>query len=162
MRINARLTGVIGILFMVGFLVACATIIHGTKQDVGVSSTPSSASVIIDNMPRGMTPLIVDLSRGDNHIVKITLDGYMPFETTLTKSVSGWVWGNIAFGGLIGLAVDAISGGLYYLNPEQIAGVLQKQNAGILYKEDRLYIAVVLSPESAWQKIGMLQPTSNP
>lgn len=162
MRINGRLIGCIGMFSTIGFLVACATIIHGTTQGVGVSSTPSSASVAIDNMPRGMTPLIADLSRSDNHIVKISLDGYSPFETTLTRSVSGWVVGNILFGGLIGLAVDAISGGLYYLTPEQIAGVLQKQNAGILYKEDRLYIAVVLSPEPTWQKIGVLQPMGNP
>jgi hypothetical protein len=160
MRIN-RLLGGIGMFLVIGFLAACATIMHGTKQGVGISSTPSSASVTINNMPRGMTPLVADLSRRDNHIVKIVLDGYMPFETTLTRKVSGWVWGNVLFGGLIGLAVDAITGGLYNLTPEQIAGVLQKQNADLLYKKDRLYIAVVLSPEPTWQKIGMLQPMGN-
>src|SRR6266404_2478012 len=91
----------------------CATIIHGTRQDVGISSTPTGASVSIDNTENGKTPLIAKLTRKDNHIVKIELAGYQTFEATLTRSVSGWVWGNIAFGGLIGLAVDGISGGIY-------------------------------------------------
>jgi hypothetical protein len=33
---------------------------------------------------------------------------------------SGWVWGNIAFGGLIGLGVDFISGGAYQLYPDNL------------------------------------------
>jgi len=38
-------------------------------------------------------PVIADLSRKDHHIVKIELDGYQPFEATVTRRVSGWVLG---------------------------------------------------------------------
>ena len=93
-------------------LIACATIIHGTHQDVGISSVPTGAGVWVDNTEYGQTPLIAKLSRRDNHIVRIQMNGYQPFEATITHSVSGWVWGNIVFGGLVGLAVDAISGGM--------------------------------------------------
>lgn len=65
--------------------------------------------------------MIAKLSRSDNHIVRIQMDGYQPFDATITRSVSGWVWGNLVFGGLIGLAVDATSGGLYKLTPEQVS-----------------------------------------
>jgi hypothetical protein len=82
---------------------------QGTKQQIGISSNPSGANVIIDGKNFGNTPLTAELSRKDNHIVKIELDGFLPYETTLTKKVSGWVAGNIIFGGLIGLAIDAIS-----------------------------------------------------
>src|SRR5689334_739562 len=88
-------------------LSGCATIIHGTKQEVGISSSPTGATVMIDNNDVGVTPVVSKLSRKQNHVVKIQLAGYQPFETTLTHSVSGWVWGNLAFGGLIGLVVDA-------------------------------------------------------
>jgi hypothetical protein len=107
------------------FLVAgCATVMHGTKQDIGVSSVPSGATVSIDNIPRGHTPVVASLSRKDNHTVKVESAGYQPFEATVTRSVSGWVAGNLVIGGLIGLSVDAISGGMYDLGPEQINATL--------------------------------------
>lgn len=133
---------------------ACATIMHGTNQEVGLSSTPTNARVTVDNKPLGNTPVVAKLSRKDNHIVRFDLDGYQPFEATLTRRTSGWVWGNIVFGGLIGLAVDAISGGLYKLTPEQIAGTMPSQTAAVT--ADGLYIAVVLRPDASWERIGQL------
>ena len=135
---------------------ACASIMHGTTQDVGISSSPTNARVVIDNQPRGATPLIAKLSRGDNHIVRIELDGYAPFEATLTKQVSGWVWGNIVFGGLIGLAVDAMSGGLYSLTPEQLAGQLARQGTSSRLQPDGIYVILVRQADPSWEQIGAL------
>src|SRR6476660_10190694 len=87
-------------------ITGCATIMHGTGQDVGISSTPTAAAVTIDNQPSGQTPYVAKLSRKDTHIVHITAPGYAPADLTLTRKTSGWVWGTIVFGGLIGLAVD--------------------------------------------------------
>lgn len=134
----------------------CASIIHGTRQDVGISSSPSSAQVTVDGIQTGATPVVAHLTRKDNHIVKLQLAGYKPYETTLTRSVSGWVWGNIVFGGLIGLAVDAISGGLYKLTPEQMSGTLLANSATAVQTRDGLYVMVVLQPPPDWQKIGQL------
>jgi hypothetical protein len=137
---------------------SCATIIHGTGQDVGISSSPTGASVWIDNTEKGRTPLITKLSRKDNHIVRIQLDGYQSFEATLTRGVSGWVWGNVAFGGLIGLAVDAISGGIYKLTPEQISGALATKTAFVEKKGgDGIYVLAVLKPQPDWVKVAQLQ-----
>jgi hypothetical protein len=135
----------------------CATIIHGTQQDVGISSTPTGATVLIDNTEKGVTPVVAKLKRKENHTVRIQLAGYQPFETTLTHGVSGWVWGNIAFGGLIGLAVDAMSGGIYKLTPEQIEGSLQTGHASVLQKDGGLYVVAVLEPKSDWVKVAQLQ-----
>ena len=78
--------------------------------------------------------------------------------------MSGWVWGNLVFGGLIGLAVDAVSGGLYNLPPDQMTGVM---NQGVVPQSRPLevsrvgnmgfLITVVLRPDPAWQRIGTLQ-----
>ena len=144
--------GALGILTLCG----CATIIHGTNQDVGFSSTPTAAKVSIDNKPLGQTPVIGKLSRKDNHIVRMELDGYKPFEATITRGTSGWVWGNLVFGGIPGLAVDAISGGLYKLSPEQVAGQFALQGASVEKGQDAIYVAVVLKPDPAWQRIGTL------
>ena len=137
----------------------CATIMHGTTQKIGVSSSPSGAKVWVDNKEHGVTPLFAELKRGDDHIVKIELEGYEKAELTITKSVSGWVWGNILFGGLIGLAVDAISGGLYNLSPEQLSAELKKSGMSAVHQEGGLYIVTVLSPDPNWQKVGSLTPT---
>jgi len=141
-------------------VVGCATIINGTLQDIGISSSPSGATITVDNLNYGITPTVIKLSRKDNHFVKIELPGYKPFKITITRGVSGWVWGNIVFGGIIGLAVDAISGGLYKLSPEQIKATLSKSDIGLIYREDAIYIAVVLQPDPSWEKIATLNPTA--
>ena len=56
--------------------------------------------------------------------MKIELPGYQPAESTITRGTSRWVLGNLLFGGLIGVVVDATSGGLYALTPEQISATL--------------------------------------
>ena len=124
---------------------------------MGISSNPSAAQVTVDGIQTGTTPVVAHLTRKDNHIVKIELAGYKPYEGTLTRRVSGWVWGNIVFGGLIGLAVDAINGGMYNLTPEQISGVLLANNAAVTPARDELYLVIVLKPEQGWQKIAQLQ-----
>lgn len=144
-------------------LTGCATIMHGTSEDVGFSSTPTNAKVSVDNHEVGQTPTVVSLSRKDNHIVHMELAGYQPFDATITRSTSGWVWGNIVFGGIIGLAVDAMTGGLYTLNPAQVqaqlatatqAGKPSGDQASV--RRDRLYVAVVMQPDPSWRKVGQL------
>jgi hypothetical protein len=143
---------------VVAIATACGTIIHGTRQDVGVSSSPTGAQVFVDNTPLGQTPVVAKLTRKDNHVIRITMPGYQTFETNVTRSVSGWVWGNIVFGGLIGLAVDAISGGLYKLRPEQVTGTLA--TAEVRSGQGTIYVAVVLAPDPSWEKVGQLTPIS--
>jgi hypothetical protein len=138
-------------------LTGCATIMHGAHQDVGISSSPTNASVAVDQKPVGHTPVIASLGRGDNHIVRIEFVGYQPYEATLTKKVSGWVWGNIVFGGLIGLAVDAISGGLYNLTPEQINGTLAHQLGSTTITKDGIYVVLVQYADPNWTQIGTLR-----
>ena len=148
----------VGLVGAAGLICSCASIIHGAHQDVGISSSPTAAQVSVDGQVKGTTPIVANLTRKDNHIVKIELAGYKPFETTLTRKVSGWVWGNIVIGGLIGLAVDAISGGLYNLTPEQVSAALLAGTAHIAPTRDGLYVAVVLAPQPGWEKVGQLEP----
>jgi uncharacterized protein YceK len=146
--------GAIAIFFTSG----CATVIHGTRQDVGISSTPTGASVTIDNLQSGTTPVFAKLRRKENHVVRISLPGYQPTDLTLTSSVSGWVWGNIAIGGLIGLAVDAISGGMYKLSPQELSAALGATSARTVTKSsDGVYVIVVLKPEAGWAKVAQLE-----
>ncbi len=112
-----HIAGALAALLLVS-LTACATVIHGTRQDVGISSSPSGATVRIDGTDAGTTPLIVPLARRSSHVVSVTADGYAPCETTVTRTASGWVWGNLVVGGVVGFVVDASSGGLWNLEPD--------------------------------------------
>ena len=79
-----------------------------------------------------------------------------PFELPLRRSTSGWVWGNLVFGGLPGLAVDAITGGLYKLEPTQVNASLAARGVSVANGQDYLVVAVVLAPEIGWEKVGDL------
>ncbi|HEU4437209.1 MAG TPA: PEGA domain-containing protein, partial [candidate division Zixibacteria bacterium] len=97
--------------------------------------------------------------RKDKHVVRIEMEGYQPYELSITRKTSGWVWGNIVFGGLIGLAVDAITGGLYKLNPEQVMGELAQKPTGAEIKDGVIYVTLISSPDkSLMTKIGDLVP----
>ncbi len=141
-------------------LSACATIMQGGQQNVGISSNPGQAKVLVNNMELGVTPIILPLKRKESHIVSIQLPGYQAYQATLSRGLSGWVVGNILFGGIIGLVVDASTGAMYKLSPEQIQGALAKTSDGELagLKKDDLFILVTLQPEPEWEYIGSLQP----
>jgi hypothetical protein len=146
---------------MLVFTQACGTIMQGTTQEVGISSNPSKASVTINGQDKGTTPMVLDLKRKDSHMIRLELDGYETYETTLTRKVSGWVWGNIVFGGLIGLVVDATAGGMYKLTPEQISAELRNGNLSLNEDNDGFFIAIVLEPKPEWERIGSLKSYEN-
>jgi hypothetical protein len=98
----------------------CGSIVNGMKQDIAITSSPGGATVTVDGVERDSTPIVVPLSRKHAHVVKVEQPGYAPVERSITTETSDWVWGNILFGGLIGLAVDSLSGGMHELGPEQV------------------------------------------
>jgi hypothetical protein len=135
---------------------SCGTIMLTTSQEVSISSNPSGAMVTNNGLQLGKTPLVVDLKRKGNHRIKIELEGYQPYEVLLSKSMSGWVFGNIIFGGIPGLIVDLITGAVYVLKPDQIQAELRNQNASVFPKENQMVIAVSMQIDPSWQKIGEL------
>jgi hypothetical protein len=100
------------------------------------------------------------MRRKDNHNLVIRLEGYEPFEMTLTRQSSGWVFGNILFcwGAPIGIVIDAIAGGMYTLKPEQVEAQLRPTAAKVVLGEDSLLVFLVPEVDPEWRKIGQLQP----
>jgi hypothetical protein len=148
------------VLALLFILTSCATIVSGTKQSVKFSSNPSSATIFIDEVEVGKTPFELKLTRISEHSVMIKLDGYQTYQTKFTKKFNAWYLGNIVFGGIIGLVVDAATGAIYNLSPSEINAAM---NNGTSFKSSNkdLYIAVSLKVDPNWEKVGQLEKTTN-
>lgn len=107
------------IVLMIG-LTGCASIIHHDYQDVPVTSHPSGVPVFLNHYACGKTPVVVALARGDRHTITMAPVGHEPTRIYLEPMVSPLVLGNILFGGLIGLVIDAATGGMYEYPIKQI------------------------------------------
>ncbi|MEP2023622.1 MAG: PEGA domain-containing protein [Reichenbachiella sp.] len=145
---------------------SCASIIHGPTQTVDFTSQPTGATITIDGKEYGKTPQAIELRRkgrekGDKsdkqmYDVKVALDGYYPYELKIKREMDGWFLGNILFGGLIGIIVDASNGAMYKLTPDQIIAQMNKSTAMNYSDEDKIYFAVTLEADPSWMKIGQL------
>ena len=91
----------------------------GGSQTVGIATNPVDATVTIEGQ-KYTTPARIDLKRSQNYTGIVEKDGYETASFTITKKISGWIWGNIVFGGLIGLVVDLAIGGAHNLAPENV------------------------------------------
>ena len=98
----------------------CASIIHGTRQSVMVTSTPP-ATVKLDGVVQGESPLKLQLRRGDRtQEVKLEKEGCQPSSVSVVRKFSAWYIGNIVFGGAIGIIVDAADGAMWRRAPESV------------------------------------------
>jgi hypothetical protein len=145
-------------LFSIVLITSCATIIHGAKQDVSITSTPSSAKITIDGRYVGETPMTKRLKRKDIHYVTVELPDYKPYQVTLKRKLDVWVAGNLVFGGLVGLVIDAATGAMYRLTPKYVNPDLKWGYAATGNNSDEITVCVALEvqPDSTMEKIGQL------
>lgn len=119
----------------------CASIVSKSQYPVTINSTPPGATVLIKNqkgleMHKAQTPTTITLDAGAGYFSKAryTLefqkDGYQNSTSTITAELDPWYFGNIIFGGLIGLAlVDPITGAMWQVDDTLIAGLNPDPNA---------------------------------
>ncbi len=135
-------------------------IINGSKQSVSVLSRPTGADVYVDGQLVGKTPMWAHVKRKNDHTIRVMMQGYEPFEAGLTRKLDGWVLGNILFGGIIGLIIDASTGSMYKLTPKEIKARLaggDTQITSVKHQKENIYIMVTMNPDPSWEKIGMLE-----
>lgn len=99
-------------------LVACATITKGTTQVVAVD-TPgvpgSSCTISTKAGPQMvMTPGTLTLEKGSEPLpISCTKTCYLTGQSIVPSNAEAMAAGNVIFGGVIGLGVDAASGAMY-------------------------------------------------
>ena len=125
----------------------CASIVDGGNKTVQVTSNPPGAQFAVYNSSGKFiitqtTPAIVTLPRSDGWFVpasyKLICDkeGYHSDESHIRAILSPWYFGNIIFGGLIGIViVDPATGAMWVLNKKEVnfdlspIGILPEQKA---------------------------------
>ncbi len=121
----------------------CASIIGKSSYTVAIRSNPEGTHFVVKNsagiaVHSGETPSTVALTskkgyfKSEQYTVTFSKDGYTEQTVPLTASLSGWYWGNILLGGLIGmLIVDPATGAMWKL-PENVEGTLTQTNTAAL------------------------------
>lgn len=112
------------------FLTGCASILGTRYETVQINTDPAEATVSIKNQQDklvfiGKSPASVLLKkrmgyfRPARYTVTATKEGNEPSTVMLSSGLSGWYFGNIVFGGLIGiLIVDPLTGAMWSIQDD--------------------------------------------
>ena len=102
---------------------ACATVTKGTDQTVAVITDPPGSACELSREGNTIavinpTPGSVSLEKDkDTVIVRCEKAGHFDGMETLASSFQGMTFGNVIFGGVIGVGVDAASGAMHHYPP---------------------------------------------
>ena len=129
------------LLGMAAILAGCASIVSKSEYPVSVISNPMGADFVVkraNGMPiaSGVAPATITLGASDGYFkpAKYTVEfrrkGVVQ-SVPLTAKVDGWYFGNLLFGGLIGLLiVDPATGSMWTLKDTVVATFQQTADAG--------------------------------
>lgn len=142
---------------------SCASIISKSSYPVSFDTTPSGAKIVIKDhhgvpIYHGNSPAVVPLKAGAgffqkaSYSVEISSRGYETQLFPITTSVDGWYFGNILFGGFIGLLiVDPATGAMFKIDQEYIS-VNLKNSSGFSTKTDQLKIYDINEVPKEWKE----------
>lgn len=150
----------IGLVAASVLLSGCGLIINGKKQMVEINSNPPLAKVVVDGRSQGSTPTTIALDRNNQHIVNLTYPGYQTVTIKMDQKVSKWMIGNLIWGPavFVGLLVDALTGGMYLLTPDQINEfMIQEKHGQFTARQEQLFVGMTKKVNPNWKKIGQMQ-----
>ncbi|GAA5318044.1 MAG: hypothetical protein Aseana_01070 [Candidatus Pelagadaptatus aseana] len=117
-------------------LTACASIVSDDKYSVNITGSEGIRYKIKNkhgvNVASGITPNMVVLSASDGYFdgAEYTIEYKSDCDvqvSSIDSSVDGWYWGNIIFGGILGmLIVDPATGAMFEL-PESVSSQIQTE-----------------------------------
>jgi hypothetical protein len=110
---------ILKIIVFAAMLGGCASIMHGTSQEMTFQSSPDEVLVTVGGRVIGKTPVTSRLDKKSGQSVVFSKDGYKPVTMELTTTLDPWFWGNIVLGGLIGSTTDGINGAVNEYSPSQ-------------------------------------------
>ena len=121
------------------FLSGCCSIVDSPNEVVTFNSNVDKANIKITNSRNqvvysGKTPTTLTLNKkagyfsGETYSVHSEKEGYVANERVLDTRINGWYFGNILFGGLIGmLIVDPATGAMWTFRDENVFLNMEKE-----------------------------------
>ncbi len=121
----------------------CSSIVDGGDKSVRINSDPAGAKLTIFDkegkpVDSRTTPTSINLKRshgyfaGEKYKLVFEVPGYYSGETYVQSTIDGWYFGNLLFGGLIGiLIVDPATGAMYTLSPRELTYTLLSTNLNL-------------------------------
>jgi hypothetical protein len=109
---------------------SCATIVHGGRQEIPITSEPEGATATIHpGDHRITTPGEVILSRKKPmYTVRFEKEGYQTEERYINQSFGPLTLANLLLPGwIIWIGVDCVSGAAWNLEPLQVKAYLNKE-----------------------------------
>lgn len=145
---------IVALLLPMFFLTGCATIVGKDVFPVTINSNPDGANILIKDengvkVYSGVTPTTVTLAAGESYFhaktynITFSKTGHENQYVQVKATMSGWYWGNIVFGGLIGmLIVDPISGKMWKL-PKNVFGELSSGKVALNQGQRKLRVVTL-------------------
>ena len=121
-------------------LSGCCSIVDSSHETVSFNTNVDNATIKITNKKHaviyeGKAPTTISLKKksgffsGETYRIQATKNGYINSEQVLDTRLNGWYWGNILFGGLIGmLIVDPATGAMWTFDDENVFVNLSKES----------------------------------
>jgi len=143
-------------------LSGCASIVSKSNYPISISSKPSGAEITVTNQKGtdiyiGNTPANLSLKASAgffskaSYTVTFRMNGYQEKKVPINFKIDGWYFGNILFGGLIGiLIVDPATGAMWKLNTEFVNETLTSISADT--KEPSLKVLGYNDIPNNWKK----------
>ncbi len=122
---------------------SCASIVSKSNWPLTVNTNPNGVKVEVTDkrgatVYEGLSPTTIYLKSGSgffssqSYVLKLTMEGYETKSIAVKCNLNGWYFGNIVFGGLIGiLIVDPATGAMYKLEREIVNETLEKKDGQI-------------------------------
>lgn len=168
---------ILSVLMVLLIQTGCASITRGTTDALLVNSNPSQADVEVYRLDRGFTgkeiknnvvkenelnptagPLIsktpasFKLARKGQYRVLISKPGFVTNEVRVNNKIStaggAGMAGNVLFGGLVGIGVDASTGAMRDLTPNPIEVILVEGEGSVLVEEKLEEVPEEIEPRS--------------
>lgn len=147
---------------LVLFSTSCASIVSKSSYPLTINSAPTDARVSITDdkgmtVYQGNTPATVDLKAGSGFFKKasyqvvISKEGYDERLIPVNFKLDGWYFGNILFGGFIGLLiVDPATGAMYKIETEYISENLSQSTTST--QQQGLEVYAIDDIPAAWRE----------
>ena len=109
-------------------LAGCGTIFGGTTEIIRITSSPAQARLTTQPATAtATTPASLELQRKHSYVVTASLDGYRPADLQIRQEMRVVaLLADVILTGLIGVVVDAVTGGWWNLEPDDATLTLER------------------------------------